>query len=139
MAAALGAVDAVSLADRPIGALSGGERQRVLVAQALLGQPRLLLLDEPLASLDPRNQAAVVRMLRGLQQRLGLTVLCSAHDLNVLLPAVDRVLYVGAGQAVLGAVDEVVTAPVLSRLYGGPIDVVRAEGRVFVVPADRAA
>ena len=139
VAAALGAVDAVALADRPIGALSGGERQRVLVAQALLGQPRLLLLDEPLASLDPRNQAAVVRMLRGLQQRLGLTVLCSAHDLNVLLPAVDRVLYVGAGQAVLGAVDEVVTAPVLSRLYGGPIDVVRAEGRVFVVPADRAA
>jgi zinc/manganese transport system ATP-binding protein len=139
VAAALHAVDAGGLADRPIAALSGGERQRVLVAQALLGQPRLLLLDEPLASLDPRNQAGVVSLLRGLQQRLGLTVLCSAHDLNVLLPAVDRVLYVGAGQAVIGAVDEVVTAPVLSGLYGGPIDVVRAEGRVFVVPANRAA
>jgi zinc/manganese transport system ATP-binding protein len=139
VAAALAAVDATALAERPVAALSGGERQRALVAQALLGQPRLLLLDEPLASLDPRNQAAVLHLLRDLQRRFGLTVLCSAHDLNVLLPVAQRVLYVGAGQAVLGAVDEVVTAPVLSRLYGSPIDVVRAGGRVFVVPADRAA
>jgi zinc/manganese transport system ATP-binding protein len=136
---ALHAVDATELAARPIASLSGGERQRVLIAQALLGQPKLLLLDEPLASLDPLNQQAVVQLLRGLQRRMGLTVLCSAHDLNVLLPAVDRVLYLGAGHAALGAVDDVVTAPVLSRLYGGPIDVVRAGGRIFVVPGSAAA
>ncbi len=139
IAEALRAVDATALAARPIASLSGGERQRVLIAQALLGQPKLLLLDEPLASLDPLNQQAVVQLLRGLQRRLGLTVLCSAHDLNVLLPAVDRVLYLGAGHAALGQVDDVVTAPVLSLLYGGPIDVLRAEGRIFVVPGSAAA
>ncbi len=139
IAAALHAVDATALAARPIAALSGGERQRVLIAQALLGQPKLLLLDEPLASLDPLNQQAVVKLLRDLQHRLGLTVLCSAHDLNVLLPAIDRVLYLGASHAALGSVDDVVRAPTLSRLYGGPIDVVRADGRIFVVPGRTAA
>jgi zinc/manganese transport system ATP-binding protein len=136
---ALQAVDAAGLAARPIASLSGGERQRVLIAQALLGQPKLLLLDEPLASLDPLNQQTVVQLLRDLQSRLGLTVLCSAHDLNVLLPVIDRVLYLGAGHAALGRVDDVVTAPTLSRLYGGPIDVVRAGGRIFVVPGREAA
>jgi zinc/manganese transport system ATP-binding protein len=130
---ALAAVDAVALADRPITKLSGGERQRVFIAQALLGQPRLLLLDEPLAGLDPLNQHAVARLLRDVQTRLGLTVLCSAHDLNVVLPVADRVLYLGGGHAALGAVDEVVNRATLSRLYGGPIDVVRAAGRIFVV------
>jgi zinc/manganese transport system ATP-binding protein len=139
IADALNAVDAMGLALRPIASLSGGERQRVLIAQALLGQPKLLLLDEPLASLDPLNQQAVVKLLSDLQRRLGLTVICSAHDLNVLLPAIDRVLYLGAGHAALGSVDDVVTPPVLSRLYGGPIDVVRASGRIFVVPGIIAA
>lgn len=131
---ALADVDATALADRPITALSGGERQRVLIAQALLGQPRLLLLDEPLAGLDPTHQQSVVALLRRLQRSRGLTVLCSAHDLNVLLPAVDRVLYLGGRRAALGAVDEVVTEPVLSALYGAPMRVVRAEGQVFVFP-----
>jgi zinc/manganese transport system ATP-binding protein len=125
-------VGASDLAARPITALSGGERQRVLIAQSLLGRPRLLLLDEPLAGLDPTHQHGVVSLLRRLQQERGLTVLCSAHDLNVLLPAVDRVLYLGGGRAALGAVDEVVTDEVLSSLYGAPMRVVRAEGQVFV-------
>jgi zinc/manganese transport system ATP-binding protein len=136
---ALNAAGAAALASRPIADLSGGERQRVLIAQALLGRPRLLLLDEPLAGLDPLNQQSVVHMLRDLQRRLGLTVLCSAHDLNVVLPAIDRVLYLGAGHAALGTVGDVVTPPSLSRLYGGPIDVIHAAGRIFVVPAGAAA
>ena len=111
----------------------------MLIAQALLGRPRLLLLDEPLAGLDPLNQQSVVHMLRDLQRRLGLTVLCSAHDLNVVLPAIDRVLYLGAGHAALGTVGDVVTPPSLSRLYGGPIDVIHAAGRIFVVPAGATA
>lgn len=129
---ALAQVDARALAARPMAALSGGERQRVLIAQALLGHPRVLLLDEPLSSLDPRHQQGVVQLLRAVQQRLGLTVLCSAHDLNVLLPVMDRVLYLGGGRAALGTVDEVVTGPVLSALYGAPIEVLQAGGRVFV-------
>ncbi len=132
MAWALAQVDAAALAARPLAQLSGGERQRVLIAQALLGNPRLLLLDEPLAGLDPRHQHDVVHLLRAVQARLGLTVLCSAHDVNVLLPVMDRVLYLGGGNAALGTVADVVTGPVLTRLYGAPIEVLHAAGRIFV-------
>ena len=131
---ALDQVDATALAGRALGELSGGERQRLLLAQALLGQPRLLLLDEPLLSLDPRHQGNIVALVRGLQRELGITVLFSAHELNPLLGAIDRVLYLARGRAVLGTVADVVTAPVLSALYDVPVDVVHAHGRVFVLP-----
>jgi zinc/manganese transport system ATP-binding protein len=130
---ALEKVQAVELARRPLVETSGGERQRLLLAQALLGRPRLLLLDEPLISLDPHHQAMVVGLTRALQQELGMTVLFSAHELNPLLGALDRVLYLGQGHAALGAVREVVTGPVLSRLYGSEIDVVHLNGRIFVM------
>ncbi|HEY7580713.1 MAG TPA: ATP-binding cassette domain-containing protein [Acetobacteraceae bacterium] len=130
---ALERVQATELAQRPLAETSGGERQRLLLAQALLGQPRLLLLDEPLISLDPHHQRAVVELTRTLQRELGMTVLFSAHELNPLLSALDRVLYLGQGHGALGTVEEVVTGPVLSRLYGSEIDVVRLNGRVFVM------
>jgi zinc/manganese transport system ATP-binding protein len=130
---ALEQVQATALARRPLIETSGGERQRLLLAQALLGRPRLLLLDEPLISLDPHHQAAVIELTRTLQRELGLTVLFSAHELNPLLGALDRVLYLGQGRAALGTVEEVVTGPVLSRLYGSEIDVVRLKGRIFVM------
>jgi zinc/manganese transport system ATP-binding protein len=130
---AIDLVDARALADRPLITLSGGERQRMLLAQALIGQPRLLLLDEPLISLDPRQQQAVVALVRRLTDELALTVLFTAHELNQVLPAVDRVLYLGNGQAALGTVDEIVTPAVMSRLYGTDIDVVRVNGRIFVL------
>jgi zinc/manganese transport system ATP-binding protein len=126
-------VGATSLAQRPLAELSGGERQRLLLAQALVGGPRLLLLDEPLMSLDPNHQAGVVELVSSLHKALGITVVFSAHELNPLLGAMDRVLYVGNRQAALGTVDEVITAPVLSRLYGTEIDVVRLGGRIFVM------
>ncbi len=130
---ALEIVGATALAALPLADLSGGERQRLLLAQALLGRPKLLLLDEPLMSLDPRHQHGVVTLVREVQQALGIAVLFSAHDLNPVLGALDRVLYLGGGQAALGEVDDVVTGPVLSRLYGAPIDVVRLGGRIFVM------
>ncbi len=129
-------VGASELARRPLADTSGGERQRLLLAQALLGRPRLLLLDEPLISLDPHHQRVVVDLVRGLQQELGMTVLFSAHELNPLLGALDRVLYLGSGQAALGTIDEVITGPVLSRLYGDEIEVIRLGGRIFVMAGD---
>ena len=129
----LTAVGARELADRPLSDMSGGERQRLLLAQALIGQPKLLLLDEPLISLDARHQEVAIDVVRRVCRERRITVLFSAHELNQLLGTLDRVLYLGNTQAVLGTVDEVVTAPVLSRLYGTEIHVVRAEGLIFVM------
>ena len=133
---ALEIVGATALARRPLGLLSGGERQRLLISQALLGRPKLLLLDEPLMSLDPSRQQDMVDLVKTLQMKLGLTVLFSAHELNPLLAAMDRVLYLGGGQAALGSVEQVVTGPVLSRLYGAPIEVLHVGRRLFVVNGD---
>ena len=130
---ALEMVGATELSRRPLSETSGGERQRLLIAQALLGRPRLLLLDEPLISLDPRHQQTVVELIRVLQRELGITVLFSAHEINPLLGALDRVLYLGGRQAELGTVDEIITGPVLSKLYGSPIEVVHLNDRIFVM------
>jgi len=130
---ALDLVGASDLARRPIARLSGGERQRVLIAEALIDEPKLLLLDEPLISLDARHQRAMVELVRDVSRRLGIAVLFCSHEINPLLDAVDSVLYLGNGQAAMGSVDEVITAPVLSRLYDTPIQVLRVEGRVFVM------
>jgi zinc/manganese transport system ATP-binding protein len=121
------------LARRPLADLSGGERQRLLLAQALIGGPQLLLLDEPLANLDPHFQTDMVALTKSLRAELGVTVLFSAHELNPLLGAMDRVLYLGRGQAALGPVEEVITGLVLSRLYGTAVEVVRVRGRIFVM------
>ena len=126
-------VGGTALAARPLANLSGGERQRLLLAQALLGAPKLLLLDEPLISLDPHRQAEVVDLIHRLQRSLGIAVLFSAHELNPLLGALDRVLYLGGGHAALGTVEEVITGPVLSRLYNTPIEVLQVKGRIFVM------
>jgi len=131
------AVGARDLAERPLAEMSGGERQRLLLAQALLGEPRLLLLDEPLISLDQRYQETVVSLVRSFARERNITVLFSAHEFNQLVGALDRVLYLGNGHAALGTVAEVVTAPVLSTLYGTPIDVVRADGHIFVLSRGR--
>jgi zinc/manganese transport system ATP-binding protein len=133
----LAAIGARDLAERPLADMSGGERQRLLLAQALLGDPQLLLLDEPLISLDHRYQEAVVDLVRGFARERGITVLFSAHELNQLIGALDRVLYLGSGHAALGTVPEVVTAPVLSKLYGAPINVVHADGAIFVLSRGR--
>jgi zinc/manganese transport system ATP-binding protein len=133
----LDAVGARDLAERPLSDMSGGERQRLLLAQALIGAPKLLLLDEPLISLDARHQEVAIDVVRKVCRQRKITVLFSAHELNQLLGTLDRVLYLGNGQAVLGAVDEVVTAPVLSRLFGTDIQVLRADGHIFVMSRGR--
>jgi zinc/manganese transport system ATP-binding protein len=135
--ATLAAIGARDLAERPLSDMSGGERQRLLLAQALIGLPQLLLLDEPLISLDARHQEVAIEVVRKVCRERKITVLFSAHELNQLLSSIDRVLYLGNRQAVLGPVDQVVTAAVLSRLYGTDIKVVRADGHIFVMSRGR--
>jgi zinc/manganese transport system ATP-binding protein len=133
------AVEATSYADRPVGQLSGGEQQRLFIAQALVGRPRLLLLDEPLASLDLNSQGGIVRLVAQLANERGITVLLVTHDVNPLLPVVDRVLYVARGQVAIGTVGEIITTEKLSSLYGAPVEVVRDSlGRIFVVGLEEA-
>ncbi len=129
----LESVGAHEFADARVGELSGGEQQRVLLAHALMGRPRLLLLDEPLANLDLRSVGEVVALIARIASEQQLAVLISAHEINPLLPAMDRILYLAGGRAVHGTVDEVVRADVLTGLYGHPVDVLHVHGRVLVV------
>ena len=127
-------VGAGAYADRPIGECSGGEQQRLLIAQALIGRPELLLLDEPLDSLDLPNQAAVAALVHDVCRSAGVAVLLVAHDVNPLLPYLDRVVYLAGGRALEGPVEQVITSETLSGLYGVRIEVLRAsDGRLVVV------
>jgi len=128
--------ESAAYAHRPFAVLSGGERQRIMLAQALLGEPAILVLDEPLAGLDPRNQALLIECIARVQKLTRATVLFIAHDMNPLLYVMDRVLYLAGGGAVLGKLDDVVTSASLTKLYGFAIEVVRVENRVFVVAAE---
>jgi zinc/manganese transport system ATP-binding protein len=134
----LAAVDAISFAEQRVGDLSGGQQQRVLIAHALVRRPALLLLDEPLANLDLRSTAEIVALLRRISTQQRVAVLLSAHDMNPLLPAMDRIVYLANGKAATGSVEEVVRTEVLSRLYGYHIDVVRVHDRILVVAAESA-
>ena len=130
----LDAVDALGFADARVGQLSGGEQQRILIAHALISRPKLLLLDEPLANLDLRSAQEVVDAARaGSRASSEIAVLISAHEMNPLLPVMDRIVYLAGGRAASGTVDEVVRSDVLSELYGHHVDVLRVHGRVIVV------
>jgi zinc/manganese transport system ATP-binding protein len=127
-------VGAAGYADRAIGECSGGEQQRLLIAQALVRRPRLLLLDEPLDSLDLPNQAAVAAIVADICREAKIAVLLVAHDVNPLLPYLDRVAYLAGGRAVEGSVEEVITGETLSELYGLPVEVLKAsDGRLVVI------
>jgi len=126
-------VGASPYAERPIGELSGGEQQRLLIAQALVREPALLVLDEPLDSLDLPNQAAVAALVGRVCRQRGVTVLMVAHDVNPILPYLDRVVYIAQGAAVAGRPAAVITSDVLTRLYGAPIEVLSTrDGRLVV-------
>jgi zinc/manganese transport system ATP-binding protein len=129
----LEAVDARGFADGRVGQLSGGEQQRILIAHALISQPKLLLLDEPLANLDLRSAQEVVTLLTRIARDQQIAILISAHEMNPLLPAMDRIVYLAAGRAASGTVTEIVRSDVLSELYGHHVDVLRVHGRVIVV------
>jgi zinc/manganese transport system ATP-binding protein len=127
-------VGASGYAGRPIGELSGGEQQRLLIAQALVRRPQLLLLDEPLDSLDLPNQASVASLIQEICEEEHVAVLLVAHDVNPIVGYLDRVIYLAGGGALEGAPEQVITSATLTRLYGAPIEVLHAsDGRLVVV------
>ncbi len=127
-------VGATAFAARPIGQVSGGEQQRLLIAQALVRQPRLLVLDEPLDSLDLPSQAAVAALISRICREQQVTVMLVAHDVNPILSYLDCVAYIAAGSAVCGPPESVITSQTLTALYRTPIEVLRAsDGRLVVV------
>jgi zinc/manganese transport system ATP-binding protein len=129
----LRAVDAEHIGNARVGNLSGGEQQRILIAHALISRPSLLLLDEPLANLDIASEQEVVALLGRIAREQGIAVLISAHEMNPLLPVMDRIVYMAHGRAASGPTDEVVTGERLSQLYGHHVDVIHVHGRVLVV------
>lgn len=132
-------VGASAYAHRPIGECSGGEQQRLLIAQALVRRPRLLLLDEPLDSLDLPNQAGVAALIHRICRQADVAVVMVAHDVNPILSYLDRVVYIVSGGAASGPAAEVITTETLTRLYGTPVEVLRAaDGRLVVVGGPEA-
>ena len=132
-------VGASAYAHRPIGALSGGEQQRLLIAQALVRRPGLLLLDEPLDSLDLPNQASVAALIHRICRDANVAVVMVAHDVNPILPYLDRVVYIASGGAACGTPQEVITTETLTRLYSTPVEVLRtSDGRLVVVGGPEA-
>ncbi|GIT78536.1 ABC transporter ATP-binding protein [Leifsonia sp. LS1] len=127
------AVGARRYADSPVGSLSGGEQQRLRVAQALAGDPVMLLCDEPLLSLDLQHQRGVSELIDKRRRDQGSAVVFVTHDVNPVLGMVDRVLYLAGGRFRTGTPDEVLRSDVLTDLYGTPVDVIRSRGRIVVV------
>lgn len=130
-------VDAQEFANRPFVQLSGGEKQRLLLAQVMLDNPKILLLDEPLSNLDPNSQENLIALIQRIQKQFRTTILFTAHDVNPLLGVMNRVIYMANGNAKLGTVDEVITSEQLTKLYGVPIEVIELQNRLFVLSHER--
>jgi zinc/manganese transport system ATP-binding protein len=139
VAETLRAVGADGYANARVGELSGGEQQRVMIAQALISSPSLLLLDEPLANLDIRSAQGIIAVLARLAHEQGIAILISAHDMNPLAQVMDRIVYVAAGRAAVGTSEEVLRGDVLGNLYGQHVDVLHVHGRVVIVAGQDSA
>jgi len=129
-------VGASSYADKPIGYLSGGEQQRLRIAQAMLGNPKILLCDEPLASLDIPNQQVISNLIGKQYRENKTTVIFVTHEINPVLPMVDRVLYLTGERWAAGTPQEVLTTTCLSQLYATPVNVTQINGRIVVAPGE---
>jgi zinc/manganese transport system ATP-binding protein len=124
--------DSEKLAGKPIGKLSGGERQRLFIAQALVRNPQILLLDEPTSNLDPGAQENLALMVYRINREKGITVLLVSHDVNLVAKYADRILYITKGQYAMGTVQQVLQADVLSQLYGAPVEVLKVGSKIIV-------
>ena len=129
----LDCIDAHELANKKVSDLSGGELQRLRVGQAVIGEPNLILADEPLSALDLAQQKIIADLLDQERRDHNAAVLFVTHDVNPILSMVDRVLYLGNSSFRIGTPDEVLRSDVLSELYETPVDVLRNQGRIVVV------
>lgn len=130
---ALAEVEATEFANKRLSTLSGGQRQRVALAEAIVSRPRLLILDEPLASLDLRSQREIVNLLAGLHGKLGATVLVVAHDINPLLPILDSAIYILDQHPHYAPINTVIDDSLLTHLYGTPVRVAHtAQGDLYM-------
>ncbi len=134
---ALRSVGAENLAHAPLGVLSGGELQRIFLAEALVSDPEILLLDEPLSNLDIHHETNMVRLIHDVAASRNATVLLIAHNVNPLLSALDSVIYLANGNVAVGTPRDVMTSKLLTDLYGAPIEVLRdSRGRLAVIGAE---
>jgi zinc/manganese transport system ATP-binding protein len=130
----LQAVRAAELAHRSLGGLSGGELQRIFLAEALVSNPDILLLDEPLSNLDIRRSRELVQEINNLVRSRNVTAFLVAHDINPLLPFLDNVIYIANGKVATGKPEEVLTSETLTALYEVPIEVMRdSMGNVAII------
>jgi len=136
----LNIVGAGELAHRPLSTLSGGELQRIFLAQALIGKPDILLLDEPLASLDMRREREFVKLIKDTAVAHNITVFLIAHNVNPLLSVLSRVIYVANGRVAVGDPGDVLNSESLTKLYSSPVEVLHdSHGRIVVVGAEEGA
>ncbi len=134
---ALRAVGSEELAHRSLNALSGGELQRIFLAEALVSSPELLLLDEPLSNLDLKREKDLVQLVNSVVRSRNVTALLIAHDINPLLPFLDKVIFIANGKVATGKPTEVLTSESLTALYGVPVEVLRdSRGNVAIIGID---
>jgi zinc/manganese transport system ATP-binding protein len=129
-------VDAYRFGSAPVSQLSGGEQQRLLIAQALITDPKILLLDEPLSNLDLNHAQEIVAILEKICRERRVTIVLVSHDVNPLISSINRVLYMANGHSAIGTPEAIITTETLSKLYNTKVEVVRASGRIFVVGAE---
>jgi iron complex transport system ATP-binding protein len=135
---ALARLDLLGYRERRLGTLSGGEKQRVVVARALAQEARIVLLDEPTASLDIGHQQQALDLLDALRGESELTLVAAMHDLTLAAQYADRMVLLDRGRvAADGAPRDVLTEETIARHYGASIDVVPVDGRVAVIPRRR--
>jgi iron complex transport system ATP-binding protein len=138
VARALERCDAAALADRWIWTLSGGEYQRVRLARALAQEPRLLVLDEPTASLDVRHEMELFELVRGLVNRHALAAIMITHHVNLAARFADRVLLLDAGRAAAhGPAVEVLTRETVERVFAWPVAIEPFQGAPQMIPLRR--
>jgi zinc/manganese transport system ATP-binding protein len=134
VASALESVGATELGKKALGELSGGELQRIFLAEALAGNPELLLLDEPLASLDIRRAEELVQLVNGLVRTRHVATLLVAHDINPLIHCLDKVIYIANGRVATGTPEQVLTTESLTDLYGVRVEVLHdSRGNMVIV------
>ncbi|MBN2466028.1 metal ABC transporter ATP-binding protein [candidate division WOR-3 bacterium] len=136
---ALAAVGLSESTGHVAGHLSGGQQQRLLIARALVQEPQILLLDEPTSAVDVATRSAIVELVRRLHAERRLTTLYVTHDVNEVLPCVDKVLYINRTVRAFGSCAQVLSRETLEALYGGRVIFAEEGGRQYVVVGDHHA